>query len=58
MPAGEAVVVVDLRLRFRVLCFCAALPIGILPATMDNPVKDIAFKSELCIYSGCTTDAC
>ena len=48
MPAGEAVVVVDLRLRLRVLCFCEALPIGILPATMDDPVKDIAF---LLLYS-------
>ena len=48
MPAGEAVVVVDLRLRLRVLCFVEALPIGILPATMDNLVQDIAV---LLLYS-------
>ena len=48
MPAGEAVVVVDLRLRLRVLCFVEALPIGILPAKMDNLVQDIAF---LLLYS-------
>ena len=41
MPAGEAVVVVDLRLRLRVLCFFEVLPIGVLPATMDNLVQDI-----------------
>ena len=48
MPAGEAFVVIDLRLRLRVLCFVEAFPIGILPATMDNLVQDIAF---LLLYS-------
>ena len=48
MPAGEAIVVVDLRLRLRVLCFGEALPIGVLPATMDNLVQDIAV---LLLYS-------
>ena len=48
MPAGEAGVVVDLRLRLRVLCFSEALPFGILPATMDNLVQDIAI---LFLYS-------
>ena len=48
MPAGEAFVVVDLRLRLRVLCFVEALPIGVLPATMDNLVQDIAV---LLLYS-------
>ena len=41
MPAGEAIVVVDLCLRLRVLCFSEVLPIGVLPATMDNPVQGI-----------------
>ena len=48
MPAGEAFVVVDLRLRLRVLSFVEALPVGILPAAMDNLVQDIAV---LLLYS-------
>ena len=48
MPASEAFVVVDLRLCLRVLSFLEVLPIGILPATMDNLVQDITI---LLLYS-------
>ena len=48
MPAGEAFVVVDLRLRLRVLCLVEAFPIGISPATMDNLMQDI---TVLLLYS-------
>ena len=34
--------VIDLRLRLRVLCFSEALPFGILPTAMDNLMQDIA----------------
>ena len=51
MPAGQAIVVVDLRLRLRVLCFVEALPIGVLPATMDNLLQDIAVLLLYSVFS-------